>query len=140
MTHSMIDLLQRLFWFSAASAIVSYAVFIVAGHAIQSYALEETRTVVIRDALQVGQHTLSGMVMVPSTCKQLSVRAEQLSNTLFHIRFKTWEEPYVHCDIVDTPRAFRVIVFGPSVGIQFISTIDEAPLKIVVTPTTEYIH
>lgn len=134
----MLDLVRRLVWFFVVAAATAYAIFLVAGNAIHTRALGDTRTVLVRDFLKVGEHHLSGMVMVPSTCKQLSVRTEQLSEMVFHLKFSTWEEPNVDCLSEDTPRAFRAIVFAPSVGVEFTGSLDEAPLQIAVTPAIEH--
>lgn len=126
------DLARRLVWFFVVASSLSYAVFLVAGSTIHKEAISETRRVLVRDYLKVGEHHLSGMVMVPSSCRQLSVKTEELSRELYHLKFTTWEEPYVDCTYEDTPRAFRAIVFAPSVGVDFLATLDGAPLEIAV--------
>ena len=136
----MLDLARRLVWFFVVASAISYAIFLMAGNAIHTQALDQSRVVLIRDFLKVGEHHLSGMVMVHSTCQQLSVRTEQVSDRTFHLKFSTWEEPNVACVEEDTPRAFRAVVFAPSVGVDFISTLDEQPLQIAVTPSTEIRH
>lgn len=136
----MIDLLRRLVWFFVVASAVSYAVFLVAGNAIRTQALDDTRIVLVRDYLKVGEHHLSGMVMVPSTCDQLYVRTEEPEPKLIHLRFTTWEEPNIDCVREDTPRAFRAVVFAPSVGVEFIASLDDEPLQVAVTPTTEVRH
>lgn len=133
----MIDLFRRLVWFFVVASAVSYAVFLVGGNAIRTQALDDSRIVLVRDYLRPGEHHLAGMVMVPSTCKQLSVRAEEPEPLLIHLRFETWEEPNIDCIEEDTPRAFRALVFAPAVGVEFIATLDEEPLQIAVTHTTE---
>lgn len=133
----MLELLRRLVWFFIVASALAYAVFLVAGNAIYTQALGDSRIVLIRDYIKVGEHHMSGMVMVPSTCRQLSVRAEDVSQGVVHLRFSTWEEPNVACDQEDTPRAFRALVFAPAVGVQFIATLDDNPLQIAVTPTTQ---
>lgn len=128
----MAELARRLVWFFFVAASLSYAIFLVAGATIHKEALGDTRRVLVRDFLKVGEHHLSGMVMVPSSCSQLSVKTEEVSSTLFHLKFSTWEEPYVDCPREDTPRAFRAIVFAPSVGVDFMATLDDAPLEIAI--------
>lgn len=136
----MLDLARRLVWFFVVASAISYAIFLMAGNAIHTQALGQSRIVLVRDFLKVGEHHLSGMVMVPSTCKQLSVRTEAVADNIFHLRFSTWEEPNVECVIEDTPRAFRAVVFAPSVGVEFISTLDDEPIRIAVTPSKEVRH
>jgi len=134
----MLDLTRRLVWFFVVSCAVSYAVFLVAGNAIYQQSLGDTRVVLVRDSLKVGEHHLSGMVMVPRSCKQLSMRTEQIDPGVFLLKFQTWDEPNIECITEDTPRPFRAVVFAPSVGTQFIASLDDAPLRIAVTPAVSY--
>jgi hypothetical protein len=128
----MLDLARRLVWFFVVAAALSYAFFLVAGTTIQKQALSDTRRVVVRDYLKPGEHHLSGMVMVPSSCSQLSVKTVEVSPVLYQLTFTTWQEPYVDCVYEDTPRAFRAIVFAPAVGIELIATLDDTPLELAV--------
>lgn len=134
----MLDLVRRLVWFFVVASAIAYAVFLMAGNAIHTQALGQSRIVLIRDFLKAGEHHLSGMVMVPSDCKQLSVRTEEAGHNVYHLRFTTWEEPNIECVNEDTPRAFRAVVFAPAVGVEFIGTLDGEPLRLVVTPSVEY--
>jgi len=135
--RAMLDLARRLVWFFVVASAIAYAIFLMAGNAIHTQALDQSRIVLIRDFLKVGEHHLSGMVMVPSTCRQLSVRTEEVADNIFHLKFSTWEEPNIDCVEEDTPRAFRAVVFAPSVGIEFISTLDDEPIRIAITPAKE---
>ncbi len=134
----MLELTRRLVWFFVVASALSYSIFLVAGNAIYTQALGESRVVLVRDFLKVGEHHLSGMVMVPSTCDQLSVETKEVDTATFLLAFQTWRQPYVDCEHTDTPRSFRVVVFAPSVGVRFIGTLDGAPLELAVTPATEY--
>jgi len=134
----MIEFFRRLVWFFIVAAILAYAVFLVGGTIVQERAIADTRVVVVRDFLKVGEHHLSGMVMVPSSCTQLITKAVQISESAFQLKFSTWEEPYTKCKKEDTPRAFRTIVFAPSVGVEFSATLDGAPLTISVVQATEH--
>lgn len=133
----MLELTRRLVWFFIVAAALAYAVFLLGGNAIQSEALDQTRIVLVRDHLEVGEHRLSGMVMVPSTCKQLSVRTSEIKPHVIHLAFTTWDEPNITCIEEDTPRAFRAVVFAPSVGVEFTATLDEEPLQLSIHPVTE---
>jgi hypothetical protein len=134
----MLDLTRRLMWFFVVASAIAYSVFLLAGNAIHTQALGDTRVVLVRDYLKVGEHHLSGMVMVPSTCLQLSVSTREVEPSVYLLAFKTWEQPYVDCVDEDTPRAFRAVVFAPSVGIRFLGTLDGAPLELAVTLATEH--
>lgn len=136
----MLDLIRRLVWFFIVAAALAYAIFLVAGNAIYTQALGQSRVVLIRDHLKVGEHHLSGMVMVPYTCQQLSVRTQEISPGLVHLHFNTWEEPNISCEKEDTPRSFRAVVFAPAVGVEFTGTLDDAPLQLAITPVTAVSH
>lgn len=123
------DTVSRLAWFFIVCAAVSYALFLAVGSAINKTAIQSTRAVLARDSLQANVHHLSGMVMVPSTCAELSVRAQQLSVDTYELQFSTWQEPSLSsCEKTDTPRPFRAIVFAPAAGVNFKATLDGEPL------------
>jgi hypothetical protein len=131
------DTLSRLAWFFIVSSAVAYVVFLVVGATIHARAIDASRIVTARDVLKANEHRLSGMVMVQSTCAQLSVRAEQMSPTVYHLEFSTWEAPSVECEIVDVPRAFQTVVFAPATGVDFVATLDGEELPLVVIPTID---
>lgn len=120
----MLDLVRRLAWFAVVASISSYAVLLVVGSFVHARAARAYDPVVIRDELGVGVHHLSGMVVVPSNCDQLSVHVEKYSTTTYSLEFKTWRDPSVPCDVPDVPRAFREILFAPSTGIHVNASID----------------
>ena len=74
------------------------------------------------------------MVMVRSTCAELIVHTEQVSEELYRLRFKTWETPGVECVREETPRAFRTLISAPALGLRFVATLDDIPYSIVVLP------
>jgi hypothetical protein len=80
---------------------------------------------------------MSGVVMVQSTCSELSITAQQISPIAYKLAFATWEEPNVPCDRTPTPRSFHTIVFAPAVGVVFIGTMDDRAIPLVVTPVIE---
>lgn len=130
----MSEIVLRLVWFFVASCAVAYMVFLIAGHMIRTEAAEIGNTVLVRDALQPGVHHLSGMIFVPSTCSELTVKSEKIGDTLYELRFSTWETPVVKCAKEEVPRAFSAIVFAPSTGIHFVASLDGVTLPIVVLP------
>ena len=136
-TGAMADILRRLFWFGVVSTAVAYGVFLIAGSTINARAIDASHIAVIRDVLDPGAHHLSGMVMVHATCAQLSVRSEQAGEGLYHLEFKTWEEPNVECSREDTPRSFRAVVFAPAAGVKFVATLDGESIPIVILPVVD---
>ena len=133
----MKDALVRLTWFFIVACVVSYIVFLVAGSAIHAQAVDESRIVLIRDVLKPNVHYLSGIIMAPSTCAQVSVRSTQITTTVYQLIFTSWEEPSIACIREDTPRSFRAVVFAPAAGIQFIGSLDDEPLRLAVIPVVD---
>lgn len=130
----MSELLRRLVWFFIVASAIAYSIFLVAGSFITANAIDATHIVQVRDALAANEHRLSGIVMVPSSCTELSVRSEKISNTDYELVFSTWQEPSVECVLDDTPRAFRAVLFAPAAGINIVGSIDGSPLTLVVIP------
>lgn len=127
-------MIWRIAWFGVAAIALSYAGSLFAGSAISARAAGLYEPIVIRDVFDRGAHYLSGMVMVPSPCDQLSVRTQALSSTTYMLNFNTWREPSVDCKNDEMPRAFHVVLFAPPVGVEFGATLDGAGLPIVVLP------
>lgn len=128
-------ILSRMLWFFVVASLIAYALYLVAGNIVSAQASGEHIPVVVRDELGQGVHHLSGMLMVPTPCDQLSVRVEPSSDTTFVLVFRTWREPSVDCAMDKTPRYFRAILFAPSTGIGFTATLDTIGFPILVLPT-----
>ncbi len=127
-------ILSRFLWFFVVASLLSYSTFLVVGNIANAHATGKNLPVVIRDELGVGVHHLSGMVMVATSCDQVSVRTEAISDTTFALVFRTWREPSAKCALEETPRYFRAILFAPSAGVEFVATLDDVSFPIVVAP------
>ena len=130
----MVDLIRRLAWFAIVATAFSYMLLLVAGSAVHAQAARVYDPVIVRDELDPGIHHLSGMIMVPSRCDELSVHTEALSTTTYALRFTTWREPSVSCENEEVPRAFREVLFAPAVGVTFIASLDGRVFSVVVIP------
>ena len=131
-TEAMKDILRRLSWFFVVSVFLAYGAFLFAGSTIQTNAYDTAHIVQVRDLIAPGVHHLTGMVMVPETCSEISVTNEKISESTYKLVFRTWNEPAVKCIKDETPRVFRSVVFAPGAGVHFIGTLDGEPLTIVV--------
>ncbi len=129
-TVGMFDMVRRLLWFGIVAAAFSYAGLLVTGRFVSAQAAQAYEPTLVRDDVSAGAHHLSGMLMVPSDCDQLSVRVEQIADTAYALRFTTWREPSVACGDEEVPRAFRTLVFAPAAGVEFTATLDERPISI----------
>lgn len=130
----MMDALRRLTTFGIASCFVAYVIFIVAGAAIRAQAVEQSRVVWVRDVISPNRHMMSGIVVVDSTCTELIVQPQQVSEIAYELHFTTWEYPNIECEHTPTPRAFHTAVFAPAAGVEFIATLDNRPLPIIIAP------
>lgn len=133
----MVDMVRRLVWFGVVSTAFAYVFFLVIGSIVHAQAARAYDPVLVRDEVGPGIHRLSGMVMVPSRCDQLSVHTDALSSTTYTLRFTTWREPSVTCEDEEIPRAFREVVFAPAAGVQFIATLNGRSLSVAVVPVVK---
>lgn len=130
----MRETVLHVLWFSVVSCALAYVFFIVAGNLIFESAAGSYDPVMIRDELSPGLHHLSGIVTVPQTCDELVVHISQLSSFTYELSFQTWQEPSVPCEKTPTARYFSDLVFAPSLGVDFVATVDQSPLPIAVVP------
>ncbi len=128
------DVLWRVCWFVAVAATVAYASYLFFGSIIKAEADQALSTITARDVIARGEHSLSGMVMVPSDCHGLSLRVRHASGNDYILDFSTWEEPYRDCPQEPTPRAFHATTFASSIGTSFSAYLDGAPVPLVVIP------
>lgn len=131
----MLEALLRVAWFFAAATLAAYATYLGVGSAIKTQDSGSTAPIIIRDALSKGEHHLSGIIMVPSNCDELSVRVDQIRNDLFSLVFATWSEPSIQCVREHSARVFNVTVFAPSVGVQFIASLDGVSIPVAMYPS-----
>jgi hypothetical protein len=133
----MSETIRHLAWFFVVASAISYSIFLIAGGFISASATDAARIAQVRDSLSPGAHHLSGMVMVPSTCSELSVRTEDRGNYTYELVFTTWKEPAVRCSAEDTPRAFHALLFAPAAGVHIIATLDGSPLTLALFPAVQ---
>ncbi len=131
------DVIRRLVWFFIVSSAVAYGSFLLIGSAIHADAARERGAIIIRDELARGVHHLSGMIVVSSTCQQVTVRGDKVGAFAYRLAFSTWDEPSVACAKEETPRVFRATIFAPSVGVDFKATLDDIDVPIAVYPALQ---
>src|SRR6185369_2721836 len=93
----MSGIFSRMSWFIVLAVVISYPAYLVAGNIAHAQASKQNEPVLVRDELGTGVHHLSGMIMVPSSCDQLSVRTESSSKAVYRLIFRTWRDPSVEC-------------------------------------------
>jgi hypothetical protein len=125
---------RSIVWFVLILLIGFAATLIVANEIVRAN-LKPIRPILIRDKISVGSHILSGVVPVSSTCDEVIVYTEKISDSLYAIIFTTWREPYISsCIEQETTREFRAVIFAASIGVSFTATLNGAPVSIAVIP------
>ena len=131
----MHDTLPRAAWFVVAASLIAYAGYLYVGSIVHSGETIADHTVIIRDSISKGEHHVSGMLMVPSSCDELTLRVSEVKDDLYLLSFSTWSEPSILCDYTPTARVFDTVVFAPSIGVRFIATLDTVALPVAVYPS-----
>lgn len=106
-------MLARVLWFAVVACALSFAAQSFFGNVLASETDAALRSVTIKDVYTDESHELSGMVMVPSACHDLTVRTKDMDGDTVALIFESWEQPYRNCAQELTPRAFRIVVFAP---------------------------
>lgn len=117
----MSDASARLLTFSLFLGVFAYIIYMFMGAMFQG---EFEHRIAIRDSIRPGQHFISGTVMVPSACHQVSVKTQYMGTSTYAIILHTWEEPSVRCEKTSVPRAFSEVLYAPSFGVQFAVFLD----------------
>ena len=129
----MADIVRRLVWFAIVATAASFAIFVVLGN-FAALSASDQGPVPIRDIISSDTHHLSGMILLPLACDELSVQPEQVSPTEYELAFQTWQDPSVPCPAQPTPRTFETVAFAPASGITFIAALDGKGFPIIVIP------
>ena len=122
-------------WIIVIAVASAYATYLVVGSTLDSQAVGTSSPVIVRDSVMKGEHHLSGILMVPRTCDELTLVIEKAGADAYQLTFRTWSEPSVLCIHEPTARAFDTTVFAPSVGVQFVATLDNVSVPIAVYPS-----
>ena len=119
-------MIVRLVIFAVCASLTAFVAQIFFGGAIFAAAQQETFQIVLRDHYSKAKetHELSGMVMVPSDCADVSVRVKDYDASTTFLIFETWEQPYrINCEKAPTPRAVHASVFAPK-DVEFRALLD----------------
>jgi hypothetical protein len=126
------NMVSRLIVFAVFASLAAFATHLFFGSVIFAAAEEETQKIVLRDVYSDEMHQLSGMVVVPSECHDLSVRVKDFDANVIFLLFETWEQPYLQtCEKAQTPRAVHVSVFAPDT-VLFRGMLDNEPIPLTI--------
>jgi hypothetical protein len=104
----------RLTLFTVFASLVAFSAHLFFGSVIFAAAEQDTFAITLRDVYENETHDLSGIIMAPSACHDISVRAKDVDAGMTAIVFETWEQPYREtCEKSPAPRAIHVLAFGP---------------------------
>ncbi len=131
----MDEALRRAIWICVIAAGVAYAMSLMAASTFSDSEVGISTPIVVRDAVRKNEHHLTGTMYVSHTCDQLKVSSKQVSRETYELVFETWPDPAVTCEREESARPFDIVVFAPSVGVNFIASLDNNPLAIAVYPT-----
>lgn len=129
----MADIVRRLVWFAVVATAAFFTIFAVLGN-FAAVNAQNAGPVAIHDSLSAGIHHLNGILSLPLSCDELSVGVEKIGTYDYLLAFTTWQDPSIACPETPTPRAFETVAFAPSVGVNFIATLNGRTLPITVIP------
>jgi hypothetical protein len=132
----MDDALKRAGWIVILVFAGSYVTFVSADF-VFNRTTASTTPIVARDIERDGEHHLTGVVLVPSTCDEINVATEQLGDNSFRLKFTTWEEPAVKCFQAPVERVFDVALFAATSDVAFSATLDKKEIPIAVYHSSE---
>ena len=124
----------RMVWFLVAASIIAYAVYLLVGSMQYAEISGESQPITIVDDLRIGEHHLSGMLVVASSCDQITLHTETVSTStnVYKLVFRTIREDSVDCTPGSMPRYFRTKVSAPSAGSTFVATLDGKNLPMTI--------
>lgn len=129
------DVVRQAVWYTLVSIFAVYGFFLIVGTYSRTKMVTRQEPMHVRDSYSVETraHTLSGYVMVPTACDQLTVSTQEVAPATYMLKFSTWRETSVDCK-KDEPvsRSFRAVVAAPAVGSHFVATLNGTSLPIVV--------
>jgi len=129
MTSSVV----RIIWFGIVASMLAIASHFFFG-SVFAAGISGSDVVVLQHSYKASEnkHELTGMILVPSTCHDLTVRSRDVDANTVALIFETWEKPYAEDCVEEVePRAFSVVAFAPK-EIDFMAVMDGSWLPISV--------
>lgn len=134
LTRGTSEVVWQFLWLMTLGIAISYASYLFLGSIIMAGAAGTPPEIAAIDVIKPGEHHVSGVVLVPSQCHELSVTARKLSETAYQLVFKTWPEPARDCPRGAVTKPFETVIFAPSVGLSFSAIVDEKPVLLELLP------
>jgi hypothetical protein len=134
---SMRDAARRLTIFAVVASVFSYGVLLVGGKVVEANATHIIVPMVIRDTPEKGAHILSGTLLLPVSCDELSAHIIEVSTSSFVITLSTWQDPAVTCTQDKISKWFQTVAFAPQKGIVFAAKLDGQDIPMVIEHVAE---
>ena len=135
---SMRDTLRRLTVFAVVASIFTYGVLLAGGDVVQASATHIIIVpTVIRDTPEKGAHILSGTLVLPSSCDELSAHILEVSTSSFVITLSTWQDPAITCTKNPVSKWFQTVAFAPPKGVSFAAKLNGEDLPMVIENVAE---
>ncbi len=128
------EVMWQFLWLMTLGIAISYASYLFFGSIIMAGAEGKQAEIAAIDVIKPGEHHVSGVVLVPSQCHELSVTAYKLSETAYQLVFKTWPEPARDCARGAVTKPFKTVIFAPSFGLSFSAILDDEPVSLSLIP------
>jgi len=120
----MVSNARRIFLFAIFSTAVAISSHLFFG-SILANANSGVPEIVIKDEFSTTKdaHNVSGKFFAPSSCHDVTTRAQDMDAETVVIILETWKQPYRECPSVSTLQSFEVSFFAPE-GIKIRTIID----------------
>lgn len=130
------DLLWSMITLTVFAVVLSYATYLFFGSIVRAEIERPLTRVEVYDFIDTRSktHRLSGIIMLPSVCHSLKVKATEITPDNYHLRFSTFGEEH-GCATDPTPVPFREYVPAPLVGVKFTASLDWKPLDFIIVST-----
>lgn len=127
------DLLWSFMTLTAFTIVLSYGAYIFFGSIVRAEIEEPLTRVEVYDFIDTSTktHRLSGIIMVPTRCHNLSVKTKELEPGTFHVYFSSFGD-FHGCADDPQPLSFREYVKAPLVGTEFTASLDWRPMEFVI--------
>jgi|GEM_PF-2730045 len=134
----MKDAARRLTAFAVVASVFSYGVLLVGGNIVEANSTNIiVAPTVIRDTPEKGAHILSGTLVLPSPCDELSAHTVEVSTSSFVITLSTWQDPAVTCTQDKVSKWFQTVAFAPQKGISFAAKLDGQDMPMIIEHVAE---
>jgi len=127
------EVVRHFVWFAIVATAATFVIFFVVGNFFVGTA-ENAEPVPVRDVISDGAQHLSGMILLPLACEELTVQTQKVSANGYLLAFQTWQDPSVPCPTTPPPREFDTVVFATSTNVEFSATLNGNGFPITVLP------